>query len=417
MSDPAQQLAQMDEAQLSPATPPSKATGVPSAGTPPKEQQPQQPPITGPTPADVAMTPAPAPASVTSADQELSAPPPSAASASPAKAASGSSPDKAAAAAAGAAPAAAAATGGGSDSSISISAVCKQSGDVSKASSGGQVVSEEEPLTEDEIIRRKLMFDGDGGGDDRRLNTLMKTFFQWQRADAGTRDRSLMYERMLVMLDDAEMAMKKSTLVQGMNERELLQYESLNSSLQRDIDRSKQQIQIVKQDLEKAKIIRKNRMEYDPIVAQIKEFPTRKQTQAKIESLVKQASQLSHMISELDRRMDVRRQQFADLTTAAQDLQSCLAQDETLVLELLPDDSVTEGPLEPPPSTTTSSAVHAPAVLPMPVDQPSLIKTPALAPAPSALQATPAHAPASAVVGAVGDAGAGGGEKRKHAGH
>jgi THO complex subunit 7 len=34
----------------------------------------------------------------------------------------------------------------------------------------------------EEIIRRKLLFDGEGTGDERRLNTLLKSFLTWSNS-------------------------------------------------------------------------------------------------------------------------------------------------------------------------------------------------------------------------------------------
>lgn len=212
------------------------------------------------------------------------------------------------------------------------------------------VVSEDEPLTEDEIIRRKLMFDGDSGGDDRRLNVLMKSFFSWYRYEAGSVEKDLLYNKILYLLDDAESSMKKALLVQQMNEKEMAKYEQVTKELDDRIDESKNEIFRVKEDLEKAKNVRRNRMEYDPIVAKIKELPTRKQSTERIERMKGLANTLQERIGDLDRRLELRRSQVQNLSQIAQELHSGLIQDEVIALEDIPDDLTSElmGPAEPP---------------------------------------------------------------------
>lgn len=209
------------------------------------------------------------------------------------------------------------------------------------------VVSEEEPVTEDEVIRRKLMFDGDGGGDDRRLNLLMKSFFTWCRTEPGP-GKDLLYERILFLLEDSELCMRKALLVQQMNERELLKYESLTSELDEKIDAARIQMQHVKEDLMNAKNVRRNRMEYDPIVAKIKDLPSRKQSLQQMERIKGQTKVLSEKVQELDRRIELRKNQFQHLSSLAHELHANLNQDEALALEDLPDEVSPERPLEPP---------------------------------------------------------------------
>lgn len=208
------------------------------------------------------------------------------------------------------------------------------------------VVPEDESFTEDEIIRRKLMFDGDGGGDDRRLNLLMKTFFSWCRMDAGSQ-KDQVYHKMMYMMDDAQLSMRKAQLVQQMNERELEKYDSLIHELDERIEEAKCDISRVKEDLQNAKNVRKNRMQYDPIVAQIKELPSRKESIDKIDKIKIQAKILTGRIEDLDERIEKRRQQFQQLSDLAQDLFTKLNQDEALALEDLPDETLVEGPVEP----------------------------------------------------------------------
>ena len=41
----------------------------------------------------------------------------------------------------------------------------------------------------DDIIKRKLLIEGDGGNDDRRINSLLKTFIKWCQSSESTEER------------------------------------------------------------------------------------------------------------------------------------------------------------------------------------------------------------------------------------
>ena len=99
------------------------------------------------------------------------------------------------------------------------------------------------------------------------------------------------------------------------------------------IEESRLEITRVKEDLVKAKIVRKNRMEYDPIVARIKELPTRAESLEKIDKMKSLADRLREKIDELDGRLEQRRQQFQALVTQVHELNHMLNEDEALALE------------------------------------------------------------------------------------
>ena len=43
----------------------------------------------------------------------------------------------------------------------------------------------------DDIIKRKLLIEGDGGNDDRRINSLLKTFIKWCQSTESAEERFL----------------------------------------------------------------------------------------------------------------------------------------------------------------------------------------------------------------------------------
>jgi len=44
----------------------------------------------------------------------------------------------------------------------------------------------------DDVIKRKLLIEGDGGNDDRRINSLLKTFIKWCQSSESAEDRFLL---------------------------------------------------------------------------------------------------------------------------------------------------------------------------------------------------------------------------------
>ena len=44
-------------------------------------------------------------------------------------------------------------------------------------------------MLSDDIIKRKLLIEGDGGNDDRRVNSLLKTFIKWCQSSESTEER------------------------------------------------------------------------------------------------------------------------------------------------------------------------------------------------------------------------------------
>ena len=46
-------------------------------------------------------------------------------------------------------------------------------------------------MSADDIIKRKLLIEGDGGNDDRRINSLLKTFIKWCQSSESAEERFL----------------------------------------------------------------------------------------------------------------------------------------------------------------------------------------------------------------------------------
>lgn len=201
------------------------------------------------------------------------------------------------------------------------------------------------------------MFDGDGGGHDLRLNILLKQFFQWNNAPDGS-EKDLIFERLFIMLADAELSMQKSKNTLIMNQRELVNYQELTRELDEKIEKSKDDILKVKEQLIQAKASRKNRMEYENIVEKIQEYPTRHETIEKLQKIKKEIRDFDLKREEMMRKLDMRKKQFELLAKTAFEINQSLMDDDKEDNVSIDDDPMDtaemdiailpEGPSEPP---------------------------------------------------------------------
>lgn len=116
-------------------------------------------------------------------------------------------------------------------------------------------------------MKNRLLFDGDGTGDDRRLTVLAKLAFKWAQmgtsADAKEEDDAKMHARLSAQLLQIRWMDEKSKLVQKMNGIEAANYEALFGAIKEQISRAERQIAEARGDLERARKVRRNRLEYD----------------------------------------------------------------------------------------------------------------------------------------------------------
>uniref|UniRef100_A0A1B6M5F0 THO complex subunit 7 homolog n=1 Tax=Graphocephala atropunctata TaxID=36148 RepID=A0A1B6M5F0_9HEMI len=179
-------------------------------------------------------------------------------------------------------------------------------------------------MTDEDVIRRKLLIDGDGTGDDRRLNVLLKTFIKWTNTKDSPIDSLTMQDRMFSQLTQCEYAFTKSRMVAKMSSSELQNYENLSKQISFDIEKSKQDIEGTKDEFQKAKTVRKNRVEYGVLANVINEQPDRKQTDEKLTQLKKELQSLEEQSNQLDSKLELRRKQFHVLIASIHQLQALL---------------------------------------------------------------------------------------------
>ncbi|KAK0168379.1 hypothetical protein PV327_002187 [Microctonus hyperodae] len=191
-------------------------------------------------------------------------------------------------------------------------------------------------MSDEEVIRRRLLIDGDGTGDDRRINVLLKSFIKW--ANSPDVDNTL-HERMLSQLAQCEYAQKKSKLVSIMSQDELNNYEVLSKQIEVEIEEAKKDIEKTKAELQEAKQIRKNRMEYDVLAKVINEQPDRKETNIKLTTLEQELGFLKEKSEQLEQKLEMRRKQFHVLISSIHSLQATLDESDEEITPLKKSDS------------------------------------------------------------------------------
>jgi hypothetical protein len=115
----------------------------------------------------------------------------------------------------------------------------------------------------------------------------MRTFFIWSNQltsgdDVNEVERDLGFERMMVMLGDGELSMKKSENIKQTCMAELQEYSQIFEGIEKKIEESKVMLEQLKSDLVVAKAERKNKAEANDLCKIIEEFPSRDATNLKL---------------------------------------------------------------------------------------------------------------------------------------
>jgi len=182
--------------------------------------------------------------------------------------------------------------------------------------------------TDESVIKKRLLIEGDGGGDDKRISTLLKSFIKWTSSSESPEESERTYEKLQSQLAAVEFNFAKANLVYGMNVKENDNYEELYTKIDDDLKNAVVKIEECKKDLEKAKVIRKNRQEYDALAKIINQHPDRQATIDRIAALEKEHSDLKNTNTQLERKLEQRRRQFHLLVTSIHQLQALLDEDE-----------------------------------------------------------------------------------------
>lgn len=210
---------------------------------------------------------------------------------------------------------------------------------------------------DDEIIKKKLLIDGDGIGDDKRINLFLKNFIKWcdqknlategdeQQPAVNYEEETLTYEKLIALAGQCEHALNKSNLIQEMNQFEMNYYDELALKIQHTIEQTYIKIEKLKNDLENAKVIKKNKLVYDNHAEIIFQHPARQQTIKLIEQINNEIKRLNEIKQILDANFESKKSQFKMLLGNLNELETSLNsnQDElNREIQLLMDDEYYE---------------------------------------------------------------------------
>ncbi|CAN7981606.1 unnamed protein product [Ixodes pacificus] len=129
---------------------------------------------------------------------------------------------------------------------------------------------------------------------------------------------------MVMTLEQCEFAISKSQQVLCMNQAEMKNYKQLYSEIEIGIANAQKKIVANKQELQKAKSIRKNKQEYDALAKVIGTQPDRRGSLSQLEALEREIRTLDRARQALDSRLEQRRRQFHVLLSSVCELQQLL---------------------------------------------------------------------------------------------
>lgn len=187
----------------------------------------------------------------------------------------------------------------------------------------------------EEVIKRRLIFDGDGTGDDRRFNLMLKMIAKWTNSTEESPEESRqIYDKILAQLSLIEHSRHRSDLITKSNDEQLIKYQRLFADYEKKIIEIKDEIAKQRLELEKAKIIKQNRIQYDLLARVISAEPPRTEMNKKLVTLQKQLKELGEEKRRLVQKLDKRKKQFRVLSTSANQLRVDLNEEDDKDVEL-----------------------------------------------------------------------------------
>uniref|UniRef100_V5GJR4 THO complex subunit protein n=1 Tax=Anoplophora glabripennis TaxID=217634 RepID=V5GJR4_ANOGL len=184
-------------------------------------------------------------------------------------------------------------------------------------------------MSDEEVIKRRLIFDGDGTGDDRRFNLMLKMIAKWVNTSEESREESRqMYDKILAQLNLVEHSRRRSELVTKSNDDQLMKYQELYADYEQKINDIKDEIANQRFELEKAKIIKQNRIQYDLLARAIAAEPPRTEMNKQLVCLQKDLKDLGEEKKRLVQKLDKRKKQFHVLSTSANQLRMYLDEED-----------------------------------------------------------------------------------------
>ena len=184
-------------------------------------------------------------------------------------------------------------------------------------------------VSEDDVIRKRLAVEGDGGGDDRRVMSLLKMFVRWcDSSQPGGEESEATFQKMLFTLGQCEYSFLKSAAVMDMNLKEMERCERVYGDIEGKLERARRQITELKEGLQRSRIIRRHRQEYDALAKVILKHPARQNSHERIEELQSRLAELKGQHKALEDKMVLRRKQFHLLVHSLHSLHDILSNED-----------------------------------------------------------------------------------------
>lgn len=158
---------------------------------------------------------------------------------------------------------------------------------------------------------------------------MLKLITKWVNSThESPEDSRQIYDKILAQLCLIEHSRKKSELITKSNDDQLVKYQHLHTEYEEKITSIKQEIAKQRVELEKARIVKQNRIKYDLLAKDIFAEPPRTEMNEKLIALQKHLKELGEEKRRLVLKLDKRKKQFHVLSTSANQLNVYLNEDD-----------------------------------------------------------------------------------------
>ncbi|CAK9302086.1 unnamed protein product [Gordionus sp. m RMFG-2023] len=189
---------------------------------------------------------------------------------------------------------------------------------------------------EDDIIRYRLLIDGEGSGDDKRINMLIKNIMKWPLTNKKD-ERDIYYEKVFLLFEQSQLSLLKLQNIFQTNLYDQKIYLEQLKDIENNTKHVTNELGQCQNDLRLAKIIKKNRLEYDKIAKIIVKHPDRNDSINKLNILQNEISNLENEKQLLDDKFSSLKKQFSTFLYLGYDLYTMLRNDTNI--EMVNDES------------------------------------------------------------------------------
>ncbi|KAI6183055.1 hypothetical protein M3Y97_00447300 [Aphelenchoides bicaudatus] len=177
----------------------------------------------------------------------------------------------------------------------------------------------------EELIQRKLIADGHGTNEDRRLLNLFTNIYSLE----SNPDDLATLSKIETALSQAEVAFEKHLIVADTCNRDADQIREFMRQVESDIAKLRQRIEEIKEELVNAKLVRKNRQEYDGLAKLINGKPSRPESTSSLAKVELEIKELHDQQKELEAKLMEKRKNMYALAVLLSDLDATIDDGDT----------------------------------------------------------------------------------------